>query len=178
LLPGYPAYARRILNAILFFPGTHEISANISSTFPVTGPIQIHIEHLYRLYLLHIHDTEGQHAPQSSLAPKTPPSISAHIEGTEAAVSPQTRDPSELSSGDAFYGGGDDDLSDDEDDGDRRRALKKKWVARRIEYGLADVILICFSLANRASFEHIETVVRNQISHLCSHVSNIFFLLL
>ncbi|PVF93143.1 hypothetical protein CPB86DRAFT_790421 [Serendipita vermifera] len=142
----------------------------LNQYFPgLTGPIQIHIEHLYRLYLLHIHDTEGLHAPQSSLAPKAPPSASPQTEAAEIALSPRNRDPSDASSGDAFYGG-DDDLSDDEDDDGRRRAGKKKWVARRIEYGLADVILICFSLANRASFEHVETVWLQEIQQLCPHV--------
>lgn len=105
----------------------------------MTGPIQIHIEHLFRLYLLHIHDTEGTHAPSTETTPVVTPS-------SKEQGSPLRN----LS-----------DISNDEEDEDSSGARSKsqKWINRRIEYGLADVILICFSLADRTSFENVEIVV-------------------
>ena len=104
----------------------------------VTGPIQIHIEHVFRLYLLHIYDTEGLHPPSPEITP---------------VVSPSTKEQDSLPLN----------LSDvsleDDDQSSGARSQSNKWISRRIEYGLADVILICFSLANRTSFENVATVV-------------------
>lgn len=106
----------------------------------VTGPVQIHIDHLFRLYLLHIHDTEGTHAP----SPKTTPATSPSLDEPDSVGA----DLSELS------------INADMSSGENDRPRSGEWISRRVEYGLADVVLICFSLANRASFENVTTVVR------------------
>ncbi|KAG8764789.1 Rho GTPase, partial [Serendipita sp. 397] len=160
------------------------------------GPVQIHIEHLFHLYLLHIHDTDGTHPPA------TPPLESQADEREREYIDGKKQ--LEISPNEGNYGFDHD--SDEEEDSDeiydfgedvgpyaimgdtvtmkeeqRRwkslsRSSKKlasgrsKWVARRVEYGLADIILICFSLADRASFEHVQLVWRKEIQQLCPHI--------
>ncbi|KAG8831555.1 hypothetical protein FRC17_002968 [Serendipita sp. 399] len=142
----------------------------------VGGPVQIHIEHLFRLYLLHIHDTDGTHPPA------TPPlEDDKGIDGVNEQ-NQTTRNPSDdvydFNQDSEEYDDSDEDYHFGEDSGQhsitmreeqrRWKSLSKssrrqasgraRWVARRIEYGLADIILICFSLADRASFEHVQFV--------------------
>ena len=98
----------------------------------VTEPIQIHVEHLYKLYLLSIHNTEGVHpAPNSfstSDSDSPPESPGLPISSSQRSVQVVRTNDSAVT-------------------------------ARRIEYGLANVILICFSLVDRWSFEHAAEVV-------------------
>jgi hypothetical protein len=101
---------------------------------PVTGPIQIHIEHAFRLYLLHIYDTEGMHAPSPEITPPSTEQDSPSLNLSDISL-------------------------EDHDRSFGTHSQSNKWISRRIEYGLADVILICFSLANRASFENVAEVV-------------------
>ncbi|KIM26493.1 hypothetical protein M408DRAFT_330627 [Serendipita vermifera MAFF 305830] len=123
----------------------------LNQYFPgLTGPVQIHIEHAFRLYLLHVHDTEGAHAP----TPKTTPATSPSLDEPDAAAA----DLSELS----VHA----EISSDDND----RSYSGEWISRRVEYGLADVVLICFSLANRASFENVANVWRREIEQFCPHI--------
>lgn len=90
--------------------------------------------------MLHIHDTEGAHAPTPKISPDPSPPLkdpnSPPVDLSEVSVNAE-------------------EVSDE--DG---QSLSTKWISRRVEYGLADVVLICFSLADRASFENVATVVR------------------
>ncbi|KAG8824200.1 Rho- BTB domain-containing protein 2 [Serendipita sp. 399] len=165
-----------------FHPRSHRSSQSVG------GPVQIHIEHLFRLYLLHIHDTDGTHPPA------TPPlEDDKGIDGVNEQ-NQTTRNPSDevydFNQDSDEYDDSDEDYHFGEDSGQhsitmreeqrRWKSLSKssrrqasgraRWVARRIEYGLADIILICFSLADRSSFEHVQFVWRREIQQLCPHV--------
>jgi hypothetical protein len=111
--------------------------------------MEIHVEHLYKLYLLSIHDTEGIHPAPESLSASdsdSPPESPAWpVPSSERSVQVA-------------------------------RTSDSTVIARKIEYGLANVILICFSLVDRRSFENVTEVVsecgltetRNLLSQTCS----------
>lgn len=190
----------------------------LNQYFPgLPGPVQIHIEHLFRLYLLHVHEADGSHPPELSH-----PSKSAADGDAKQASSPKPNSGEEHGRY-AEDDGEDEDEDDDEDDDhdihadideldkDAHVALghddeglthdldevlplahgragasadsisrrvrateegrrRKGWIARRMEYGLVDVVLICFSLVNRTSFESVSNVWQRELEQFCPHV--------
>ncbi|CCA75343.1 hypothetical protein PIIN_09327 [Serendipita indica DSM 11827] len=195
----------------------NNLKRDCDCTLRVPGPVQIHIEHLFRLYLLHVHEADGSHPPELSH-----PSKSAADGDAKQASSPKP-DSGEEHGRYAEDDGEDEDEDDDEDDDhdihadideldkDAHVALghddeglthgldevlplahgragasadsisrrvrateegrrRKGWIARRMEYGLVDVVLICFSLVNRTSFESVSNVWQRELEQFCPHV--------